>query len=389
MAQFFVSTWQAAAQADRMKGIERELENCEKSIRSIGKSIDFGIASESGIRRRIGICADQTREAQEHMKCMRKALEEIMSCYEAAEHRICGHIGKTSVQKQSETRTTRAAEMYASIFKEYVGDKVWAYIKKIGSGKGWNEELVGWYEWLNKDLLGDFNSLKSWIEDIGEEYTFKKPELLPGGVSDFLSTINDCDILINVSKELKKYAETGDGWEAYEKIGSLIFAEVAKRGNKWMDKVDHLHYLGVDKKLQGVLLSTIIKMPSKWLDGIKEHAENGTLDAGTIVYDTVIGSFTESVASATEPAYKIATALTYPVIDQVCECLGFDLSGEYERLTGKKGLKAVFTAQKELWIDVVYAGVREKGSQAINGFYNAVGNGWKSWKSGMKLIMGR
>lgn len=389
MAQFFINTERTAVQVEQMQGLERELERCEESIRKIRKDLNSSIVSNRDICREFDASTKQIKTARENMKCMRKALAEILICYERTESKITGYSGDSIERNQAGISILKLGEMYFSEFKEYIGDKAEKYVQNISAGRSWPEAIVGWYDWLAGDVLSDFNSLQSWIENYIEEGSFKKPDLLPQGADDFLDAFGDCGVLVDVAKALEKYAYTGDGWTAYEKIGSLFFKEVVKRGNKWMDKVDNLHYLGVDKQLQSVLVSTIIKMPSKWLDGVKQYDKDGSTDAGTIVYDTVIGSLSEATAAAAKPVYQVATALTYPVIDQLSECLGYDLSKEYERLTGKKGLDAVFTAQKELWVDVVYAGVRENGAQLINGFYDMCSAGWENWKSGMKLIFGR
>lgn len=122
---------------------------------------------------------------------------------------------------------------------------------------------------------------------------------------------------------------------------------------------------------------------------VKWYATNGTGTAGSVVTDTVVGSVVESVADAAKPAYLLGTAVTYPVVDQICEAVGYDLSAEYEKLTGETGLKAVFSAQKELWVDIVYEGAKEKTAHAIDEAYSMLNKGWKHWKSGMNYILGK
>ncbi len=277
---------------------------------------------------------------------------------------------------------------YVDIFKELIGDKVTKYTDRFDSFKTTPDMIVGWYDWFTKDIYGTFDTGKSWIEKIIEDRTGEKPELIPEGVSDFFDVLSKGEILIDAAKACKEYAETGNAVDAFDDVTFSIFGEGFKEWNKWYNKANEIKYTGVEGQAQSVLLSTIVKMPQKWYQGIKEYAENGTGTAGSIVVDTTAGAFTESVAGAAKPVYVAATAVTYPVIDQVCESFGYDLSGEYERLTGETGLKAVFKAQKELWVDVVYEGAKDKAADFVDGFYDTVKDGWDSWKSGMKLIFG-
>ena len=50
---------------------------------------------------------------------------------------------------------------------------------------------------------------------------------------------------------------------------------------------------------------------------------------------------------------------------------------------------SLFSAQKELWVDIVYEGAKEKTAQALDKAYSAIGKGWEYWKSGMNYIMGK
>lgn len=274
---------------------------------------------------------------------------------------------------------------YLNVVTYYGKDKIKKFADKVEESKNWEDIVVNWYQWFKKDLYGDLDNLRSIAEDVYKEYTSKEIKLLPKGVTDFFGTLSSCQVMVDVASELKKYYETGDGWEAYEKIGLSIFKSALKETNKALDKVRGTEYSGVAKGAQKALLSAIVKMPEKYIQGIKDYA-NGKGTAGSIVVETVIGSVTEAVADEAAPVYKAATALSYPVVDQICESVGYDLSAEYEKLTGKKGLEAVFSAQKELWVDVVYNGAKEKAAQGVDNFYSAVSKGWNHWKSGIKIM---
>lgn len=287
---------------------------------------------------------------------------------------------------------------YWDEFSGYIENKTKEYFDRVSEKKGVAEVAVEWYDWLVGDLYGEIDSIAGIIENFEEERTWKKPDLL-GKPGEFFDALSEGGILIDVVKEIKGAYETGEWSEAYENVGLKIFKKVIKEGNKYLDKRDNLKYLGMDKQRQSVCLNTIIKMPGKWIDGVKNYAENGVGTAGSIFTETVVGSIVESIAGAAKPYYILGTAVTYPVLDGICEALGYDLSGNYERSTGKTGLEAVFAAQKELWVDIVYEGAKEKASAGVDWFYEAVGDagswiadtakkGWSNWKSGMKRIFG-
>jgi len=272
------------------------------------------------------------------------------------------------------------------LLKTYIGLKVDSYTSRFSEYENAADVVVGWYDWFMNDLKGDFDTVKTWGENIVEEYTYKIPELLPEGINDFFEYLDDGEIIIDTVKGYKEYKKTGDLVESFDDVAFDIFGGVVKDVVKWSDKMANLKYLGVDKLAKGVLVSTIIEMPQNWLEGIKEYAENGTGTAGSIFVDTTVGAAVDVASGVAAPAYLLGTAVTYPVVDQVCETFGYDLSGEYERLTGETGLTAVFKAQKELWVDVVYEGAKDKMADAVDKFYDVAGNAWDSWKSGIKLM---
>ena len=292
-----------------------------------------------------------------------------------------------------ETDVLKAAETthvgYGDIVKEYVEGKVQAYIDTISIDNTWAENALGWGKWFWKDLYGDFDSLQKTIKDVYRECKGEKIELLPEGVNSFFDTLSDCEILVDTAEDIKKYLTTGDGWGACTDIAARWLGKIVKETDKWLDKSRGVEYTGVAKVGKGVLLKTITKMPQKWLHGLQDYIENGNGTAGSIVVNSTVGALVDAVAGAAEPAYKVATALAYPIADAVMENgFGYDLSGEYERLTGKTGLEAVFEAQKELWVDIVYGGVKKQMAQGVDGFYQAVSEGWNNWKSGIRVMFG-
>ena len=237
-------------------------------------------------------------------------------------------------------------------------------------------------------MYDTFDTWKSLVEDVYKEYTFRDLNLMPDKMKEFTDTISSCWFLVDVANELKKFNETGDARTAYMKISKIVGKKGLDVLDKVVNKATNLKYLPGDKTVAGILKKTIVNMPDKYVKGIIDYAENGKGTAGSIVAETVMGSFVDAAASWAEPYYKATTALTYPVIDQIMEKCGYDLSGAYDGLTGKKGLDSVFAAQKELWVDTVYAGAKDSLSKGIDGFYQSASASWKNWKSGMKLILG-
>lgn len=292
-----------------------------------------------------------------------------------------------------ETDVLKAAETthvgYGDIVKEYVEGKVQAYIDTISTDNTWAENALGWGKWFWKDLYGDLNGLKEKLENAYREYKGEKIELLPENVNQFFDTLSDGMVAIKTSEYFREFVTTGDGWQAYTDIAALWLEESGKKIDKWLDKKNGIEYVGVAKDIKKILLKTIVKMPKNYRNALQDYVENNSGTAGSIVVDTTVGTLMKEFANAYKGQYKVATALAYPIADAVMENgFGYDLSGEYERLTGKTGLEAVFEAQKELWVDIVYGGVKKQMAQGVDGFYQAVSEGWNNWKSGIRVMFG-
>lgn len=292
-----------------------------------------------------------------------------------------------------ETDVLKAAETthvgYGDIVKEYVEGKVQAYIDTISIDNTWAENALGWGKWFWKDLYGDLNGLKEKLENAYREYKGEKIELLPENVNQFFDTLSDGMVAIKTSEYFREFVTTGDGWQAYTDIATLWLEESGKKVDKWLDKKNGIEYVGVAKDIKKILLKTIVKMPKNYRNALQDYVENNSGTAGSIVVDTTVGTLMKEFANAYKGQYKVATALAYPIADAVMENgFGYDLSREYERLTGKTGLEAVFEAQKELWVDIVYGGVKKQMAQGVDGFYQAVSEGWNNWKSGIRVMFG-
>lgn len=276
-----------------------------------------------------------------------------------------------NITKQEKIRfVIDIATDYAYMIGDYVGDKVKAYCNNITASTTFGGAIVEVYDWFQDELIAEFDTIKNIREDLGYK------DELPKDVENALDILEYGDLLIDNIKVLGEGIVNGD-WENLEKVIWKDGKQIFKWTDKTIDKVrDFKEYTGIASKAKSVLVDTIFEMPQKWIEGIKNYAENGVGTAGTIVYDTTVGAVSSVIAEAAEPYYKLATAGAYPVIDQICEAVGYDLSAEYERLTGKTGLEAVFTAQKELWVDNIGGGIRDAVSSGIDKGYELIGNAW-------------
>lgn len=284
---------------------------------------------------------------------------------------------------------SKLSNMYADSIKVFIGNKLKSYSDKVDAYTTWQDKALGLYDWALNDMFDGIDDVKNWFENIYEEIKGEQIEILPDAVKNAINILSGGELIIDTVKSLRDYIESGDYIESFEDVILSALDIVVSEGNKLLNKKNKIEYVGFDKQVQNVLISTITNMPKNWYEGVKDYIENGTGTAGSIVVDTTLGAAVDAVASSASPVYKAATALTYPVVDQVCETFGYDLSGEYERLTGETGINAVFKAQKELWVDIVYEGAKEKAAEAVDGFYATVSKGWESWKSGVSLIFGR
>lgn len=261
---------------------------------------------------------------------------------------------------------------YAYMMGDYIGDKVEAYLENITTSTTLGGAIVGVYDWFQDELLADFNTLKGMGEDLGLDTE------LPKEVKNSLKILKYGDLLIDNVKAIGEVITTGET-DSLEKIAWKDGKQVFKWIDGAIDKYrDFEKYTDIAGKAKSVLVDTIFEMPKNWIEGIKNYAENGEGTAGTVVYDTTVGAVSSVIAEAAEPYYKAATAGAYPVIDQICESVGYDLSDEYERLTGKTGLEAVFTAQKELWVDTIGGSIRDAVSSGIDKGYELIENAWNA-----------
>lgn len=279
--------------------------------------------------------------------------------------------------------------VYTDLVKEYFTKRLKSAFSSLEDCETLSEAITELYTGYVKDFRSDAKAIAGVIDTLKENFTSEKTGFDDSPVGKTLSILDKCDILIDAAKSIKKYTETGDGYKAYEEIGLSIYETVVKKGVKALDKAEGLKYIGADKLGQSVLVNTIAKMPGEWLTGIQDYAENGTGTAGSIVANTVIGTLAGSAASAAAPYYIGATALTYPIVDGICDAVGYDLSGEYERLTGKTGLDAVFSAQKELWVDNVGKGIMDAAGKGVDALYSGASWMWENWNGGMARLSGK
>lgn len=344
MVQFSINPEEISVQVNEEKEYVKELAEIRQEVRSIEKDIRFEILSKSQIQSRLSTVCGKLEEQEAGVQSLHTVLQNIMETYENTEKRILQNLGTQ------------------------IG------VKAVNLADG----AADWYK--------KFKTAKSFIEDVVEEYTFQKPKLLPDRIEEVFGMLSKGETFMEIINEVKKYRESGDGMGAYVNIAGIVYENVIKEGFKWLDKRDNLKYIGTDKAVQNILTDIIIEMPQKWIQELKDF--NGDKTSGQIWVDTVFGTISGAVASAAQPYYTAATWALYPAADKVCEAFGYDLSGEYEKMTGKSGLDAVFAAQKELWVDIVYEGAKTELAQGVDNFYDTAGKAWNCWKSGIQTIFG-
>lgn len=258
---------------------------------------------------------------------------------------------------------------YASMLLKYFDDKGNDLFKSISECDKTDKKIIALYDWFQDEIISDIKTFADMRKDI---YGIELPEKYKNS----LDILKYGDLCIETIKKIGEVIE-GD----FDGLGTVILndgKEIFKIIDKGLDAKRAIEYTGIAGTAKSVLIDTIFKMPKNWIEGIKNFAETGEGTAGTVVFDTTVLAITSAVSEAAEPYYKAATAAAYPVIDQICESFGYDLSAEYEKLTGKTGLDAVFTAQKELWVDTIGMGIRDKVSAGIDKGYEVVGNLWNA-----------
>lgn len=396
MVQFSIRPEEISIQVNKEMKLEKELDEICCGVQVIKKNLHSELLIQAQIQSRLQKVINELNVQAADMRVMKDALSAVLEKYEDTEKRILLNAETADVEKDNlngilESHYTvskvEVCKAYFEEFSEYIRKRTEGYIDAIQESDSWPDVVVTWYDWFKGGLLKDFKNVKSLIEDVVEDATFKKPDLLPDYVDDFLDTLSKGELFIDITKELKEYYKTGDGWKAYGNIGFSIFGEAVKTGFQWLDKMGNLKYKGTDKCIQKVLTKIIIDMPKKWINEVIEAAD-GSKTSGEVWTNAVIGTAVEAIGSSAKPYYKAATAVSYPILDQICEAVGYDLSAEYEKLTGKKGLDAVFAAQKELWVDIVYEGAKDRLAEGIDNFYNSAEKVWNCWNSGVHAIFG-
>lgn len=367
-----------------------QLQDVEKRLKIIHKKMPQYVinGSLSGEINEVKVCGRVLKQIAENFEQVERQLSQALSQSADKKISVDAYIANKSKDKKEKKKEKNVFKDYFSIISKYAGDKVDSCVKKMDKAKSWEEKVVVWYTWVQKDVLGDVNGVKDWVEDIYKEVKGKDLEFFPKWLDDFQDNLSDGQSLINIAMATAGYLENHDGMEAYKKIAKESLKTTLKKVNKYMDKARGVSGTGVKSTVQGIIISALADIPFRYAKEIDEFRKDttGTKTAGKVFVNTFSDSLIGAVASEAEPVYKGTTALAYPLFDQLCENFGYDLSGNYEKLTGKTGLDAVFSAQKELWVDIVYNGAKEEAAKGIDNGYDVVKKGWENWKAGMAKI---
>ena len=248
MPEVIVDTRKLRTYADRLSRVNRRIrkldERLDKLYLEVGLRDLFNLIqadSLTGYNWRIVKCQDyMTKTATSFEQVERELSSMNPLSFNPRTAAVSLPIFNPNITVNKRYKTT---EKYFSIFSEYVSGKIDGYIERIKNCVTNEDVIVEWYTWFKDDLYSDFDTMKGMIEDIAEEMTFHKPDLLPEKVDEFFETLDDCDVLIDVTTSLRDWYNTGDGWQAYQDIGFTVFSTIVKKGNKWLDGKNNLKYL--------------------------------------------------------------------------------------------------------------------------------------------------
>ena len=110
-----------------------------------------------------------------------------------------------------------------------------------------------------------------------------------------------------------------------------------------------------------VLISYGKNLVSNWMEKIQTETEISEIYWHTFA-NSALETFDDVVCN------DVTLALAYKPAQMITDMVGYDLQGEYERATGKKGFEAVTS------------GVSELGEIIVEN------SSWENWKSGMKIM---
>ena len=367
-----------------------QLQDVEKRLKIIHKKMPQYIinGSLSGEINEVKVCSKVLWQIAENFEQVERQLSQAL--LQSADKKISvdTYITNKSKDKKEKKKEKNVFKDYYSIISKYAGARVDSCVKEMDKAKNWEEKVVSWYMWVQKDVLGDVNGVKDWVEDIYKEVNGEDLKLFPKWLDDFQENLSDGQSLITIATATAGYLENHNGMEAYKIIAKESLKTTLKKVNKYLDVARGISGIGVKSTVQGIIISALVDIPFRYGKEIEEFRKDttGTKTAGKVFVNTFADSLVGAVASEAEPVYKVTTALAYPLFDQLCENFGYDLSGSYENLTKKTGLDALFSAQKELWVDIVYNGAKEGAAKGIDNGYDVVKKGWENWKAGMAKI---
>lgn len=257
--------------------------------------------------------------------------------------------------------------MYAVVIQNFFENKREELLKVL-ENSALDDLIIDSVGFLKGEIFDSIDDVKDIIEYIRNE----KIDL--GLFGDAMDSADHLDNLLGVYESIKRGDFTGVGENLLDEFGLLL---------KRADKKDSVS-LGSAKK---VLINIIINMPTRFIKNIEKAAKGDSMTSGEVYWDSIIEGIGSEIVNFAKPTYNLTTAIAYPLVDDLLETtFSYDLSSEYEKLSGEKGIEGVFKLQKELWVDTIYEeGIRKPGIELLNGFYEQSGKlvntCWKSFTS--------
>jgi hypothetical protein len=381
MANCSIKIQEVLQVVDEYNRYKTELNRLKQEIREIKRNTSIKMKFTSGVNGNLKSIISEIDSLERTVNSMENALENSVNLYLTTENAIVSGVSASIINEEGIQRESIFRKYYHE-FEGYVGGTVNSFLDnyvKISP----RDTILGIYDWIRKDVFGEFNDKVSFVEDVLNDYIDGEIEILPEGYNVFFDTLSKGQIFIDILEEVEEYNETGDKMEAFSNISHLILDEVFSAGDKKLDKMMGNTYTSGEAEIKKLLGSIIVDMPYN----LAEEFENNKNGAGSIWMEAIYGTIVENTAEFAEPYYKEITEGIYPIVDHACELMNYDLSGEYERLSnGETGMDAVYKLQKEIWVDIVYEGSKERGAEILDGFYESVDNSWEAVKAGIGRI---
>ena len=184
-----------------------QLQAVEKRLKIIHKKMPQYVinGSLSGEINEVKVCGRVLKQIAENFEQVERQLSQALSQAVDKKISVDAYIANKSKDKKEKKKEKNVFKDYFSIISKYAGDKVDSCVKKMDKAKSWEEKVVVWYTWVQKDVLGDVNGVKDWVEDIYKEVKGKDLEFFPKWLDDFQDNLSDGQSLINIAMATAGY----------------------------------------------------------------------------------------------------------------------------------------------------------------------------------------